>query len=62
MLRIYRETVAVKVGNVDEIHSFVIDLMLQTHLRKGKGVKMDVMDCLWNQMCSSEEPTRRGYR
>ncbi|KAK1620115.1 hypothetical protein QYE76_025632 [Lolium multiflorum] len=50
MLRIYRETVAVKVGNVDEIHSFVIDLMLQTHLRKGKGVKMDVMDCLWNQI------------
>ncbi|KAK1646189.1 hypothetical protein QYE76_063994 [Lolium multiflorum] len=50
MLRIYRETVAVKVGNVDESHSFVIDLMLQTHLRKGKGVKMDVMDCLWNQI------------
>ncbi|KAK1663429.1 hypothetical protein QYE76_051588 [Lolium multiflorum] len=50
MLRIYRETIAVKVGNVDEIHSFVIDLMLQTHLRKGKGVKMDVMDCLWNQI------------
>ncbi|KAK1681680.1 hypothetical protein QYE76_042528 [Lolium multiflorum] len=37
-------------GNVDEIHSFVIDLMLQTHLRKGKGVKMDIMDCLWNQI------------
>jgi hypothetical protein len=44
MLRIYRETVAVRVGNVDEIHSFVIDLMLQTHLQKGQGKKMDVMD------------------
>jgi hypothetical protein len=50
MLCIYRETVAVKVGNVDEIHSFVIDLMLQTHLRMGKGVYMDVMNCLWNQI------------
>ncbi|KAK1629190.1 hypothetical protein QYE76_003505 [Lolium multiflorum] len=50
MLHIYRETVGVKVGNVDEIHSFVIDLMLETHLRRGKGVQMDVMDCLWNQI------------
>jgi hypothetical protein len=28
MLYIYKETVAVKVGNIDEIHSFVINLLL----------------------------------
>ena len=50
MLRIYRETITAKVGNLDEIHSFVIDLLLQTHLRRGKGLQMDVMDCLWNQI------------
>jgi hypothetical protein len=30
MLRIYREIITAKVGNFDEIHSFVIDLLLQT--------------------------------
>jgi hypothetical protein len=48
MLRIHRETITAKVGNFDEIHSFVIDLLVQTHLRRGKRMKMDVMDCLWN--------------
>jgi hypothetical protein len=47
---VYRQTIAVRVGNFDEIHSYVIDLMLQTHLRRDSCEKLDVMDCLWYQI------------
>jgi hypothetical protein len=35
-----------KVGNFDDVHSFVVDLMVNSHKMKGTGVKMDVMDLL----------------
>ena len=34
MNRVYLNTIAVKGGNFDAIHSFHIDLMLQTYLHK----------------------------
>jgi hypothetical protein len=46
MLRIYHKTIACKVGNFDEIHGFLVDLMAKTHLMKGQNVKLDVMNFL----------------
>jgi len=53
MNRVYLNTIAVKGGNFDAIHSFHIDLMLQTYLHKdveGPEAVMDVMDVLWNDL------------
>jgi hypothetical protein len=41
---------AAKVGNFDDVHSFVVDLMVNSHKMKGTGVKMDVMDLLYNEL------------
>lgn len=45
---IYREVLNPKVGNLDEIHGYLVDLMLRT--MKGKGVSIDVSDYLWNEI------------
>ena len=50
MLRIFRETVGAKVGNIDQIHSYLVDLMLATHNNRGKNLKLDVMDFMWHDM------------
>jgi hypothetical protein len=50
LLRIYRKNLAAKVGNFDEVHGFVVDLMVNLHKMKGTGVKMDVMDLLYNEL------------
>jgi hypothetical protein len=39
------------VGNFDEIHAFfLIDLLYLTHMNKGKGLMLDMMDCIWNEL------------
>lgn len=50
MNRIIRETIAPKVGNVDQIHGFQVDFLVKAHENKGKGLRLDVMDFLWNEM------------
>ena len=50
LLRVFRETVAAKVGNIDQIHSYLVDLMVHTHRNRGKGIKLDVMDFMWHEM------------
>jgi len=50
MNRIYLNTIAVKGGNFDAIHSFHIDLMLHTYLHKDDVTALDVMDVLWNDI------------
>ena len=37
MLRIYRAVLNPKVGNFDQVHGFLVDMMVLTHLKKGKG-------------------------
>jgi hypothetical protein len=50
MLRVYQETISAKTGNFDEIHGFNVDLMCETHRRRGKGEKLNVMDFLLHEM------------
>ena len=48
--RIFRETVAPRAGNVDEIHAFMVDIMMATYHHRDSGLPMDVMDVIWNEM------------
>ena len=48
--RIYRENIAVKVGNWDEVHGNVIDLLIESQRHQGKGERLDVMDYLYHEM------------
>jgi hypothetical protein len=50
MHRIYRETINPKVGNIDEIHGYLKNLMLLTREMQGKGKKLDVMDFIWHEL------------
>ena len=52
MHRIYRNTVAPRVGNFDQLHGKMIDLMHESHRMQGQGKKLDVMDVLWHEMYS----------
>ena len=48
--RIYYNTVAPRVGNFDQIHGRLIDIMHESFLRVGQGKKLDVMDIIWHVM------------
>ena len=50
MHRIYRETINPKVGNFDEIHGYLKNLMVLTMQMKGQGKKLDVMDFIWHEL------------
>jgi hypothetical protein len=50
MHHIYREVLNPKPGNIDQIHGFMIDLMILTHQNRGSGLQLDVMDVLWNEL------------
>ncbi|KAK1665198.1 hypothetical protein QYE76_053357 [Lolium multiflorum] len=52
MLRVYRETIGPKGGNVDELHLYEVDLMANSFAKKGTGEKLDVMDYIYNEMWS----------
>ena len=41
---------AVKVGNWDEIHGNLIDLLIEPQRHQGKGERLDVMDYLYHEM------------
>ncbi|KAK1649515.1 hypothetical protein QYE76_067320 [Lolium multiflorum] len=50
MLRVYRETIGPKGGNLDELHTYEVDLMANSHAKQGTGEKLDVMDYIYNEM------------
>jgi hypothetical protein len=50
MHQIYREVLNPKVGNIDQIYGFMIDLLLLTHQNRGSGLQLDVMDFIWNEI------------
>ncbi|KAK1628973.1 hypothetical protein QYE76_003288 [Lolium multiflorum] len=52
MLRVYRETIGPKGGNLDELHLYEVDLMANSFAKKGTGEKLDVMDYIYNEMWS----------
>jgi hypothetical protein len=53
MHRVYRETLAAKTGNFDEMHGFVVDLMFRSHANRGLGRKLNVMDYIFHEMKTS---------
>ncbi|KAK1617707.1 hypothetical protein QYE76_023224, partial [Lolium multiflorum] len=52
MLRVYRETIGPKGGNLDELHLYEVDLMANSFAKRGTGEKIDVMDYIYNEMWS----------
>ena len=50
MHRIYRETLAPRVGNTDQVHAFVIDLMYWTFTKQGSHEELDVMNFIYNEL------------
>ncbi|KAK1646045.1 hypothetical protein QYE76_063850 [Lolium multiflorum] len=52
MLRVYRETIGPKGGNLDELHLYEVDLMANSFAKKGTGEKLDVMDYIYHEMWS----------
>ena len=48
--RIFRDTVAAKGCNFDQIHGYQVDLLVNTYRNRGKGIQLDVMDYMWNEM------------
>ncbi|KAK1650742.1 hypothetical protein QYE76_068547 [Lolium multiflorum] len=52
MLRVYRETIGPKGGNLDELHLYEVDLMANSFAKRGTGEKLDVMDYIYNEMWS----------
>ena len=51
--RVYRETIAPRVGNWDEVHGYMFDLLKLSYENQGKGKKLDVMDWMWNDLWST---------
>ena len=48
--RIYRETLMPRVGNWDEVHGYMIDLLKISKEKQGTGQKIDVMDVIYNEL------------
>ena len=50
MLRIYRDVLNPKVGNFDQVHGYLVNMMVLSATKRGAGQKLDVMDYLWIKM------------
>jgi hypothetical protein len=50
MLRVFRNTVNPKKENHDEVHGFLVNLLVLTQQNKGIGKQLDSMDYKWHEM------------
>ncbi|KAK1680865.1 hypothetical protein QYE76_041713 [Lolium multiflorum] len=50
MNRIYRNTINLKNTNQDEVHVFLVNLLVLTQENKGSGKQLDVMDYIWHEL------------
>ncbi|KAK1663542.1 hypothetical protein QYE76_051701 [Lolium multiflorum] len=50
MNRIYRNTFNPKHTNHDEVHGFLVNLLVPTQENKGRGKQLDIMDYIWHEM------------
>ena len=48
--RIFRETLMPRVGNWDEVHGYMFDLLKNSKAKQGTGEPMDVMDCIHEEL------------
>ncbi|KAK1664063.1 hypothetical protein QYE76_052222 [Lolium multiflorum] len=47
---IYRSTINPKHTNHDEVHGFLVNLLVRTQEMRGRGKQLDVMDYIWHEM------------
>ena len=59
MHRVFRETITPRVGNWDQVHGYLIDLLKLCCVKQGTGEKLDVMDVIFREMCVAPRP--RNY-
>ena len=50
MLHIYWSVLNPKVGNFDQVHGFLVNMMVLTAQKRGKEQQLDVMDYIWHEM------------
>ncbi|KAK1678322.1 hypothetical protein QYE76_039170 [Lolium multiflorum] len=50
MNRIYRSTINPKDTNHDEVHGFLVNLLVRTDEMRGSGKQLDIMDFIWHEM------------
>ncbi|KAK1605343.1 hypothetical protein QYE76_029016 [Lolium multiflorum] len=50
MNRIYRSTLNPKDTNHDEVHGFLVNLLVRTDEMRGRGKQLDIMDFIWHEM------------
>ena len=50
LLRIYRSVLNPKVGNFDQVHGYLVNMMVLSATKKGAGQRLDVMDFLWIEL------------
>jgi hypothetical protein len=50
MNRIYRNTINPKHTNQDEVHGFLVNLLVRTDEMRGSGKKLGIMDYIWHEM------------
>jgi hypothetical protein len=50
MYRIYRSTINPKDTNHDEVHGFLVNLLVRTDEMRGSGKQLDIMDYIWHEM------------
>ena len=50
MHRVFRNVLLPKVGNQDEIHGYLVDLMVAMKTMVGTGATFDVSNWLWHEM------------
>ena len=50
MHRVFRETITPRVGNWDQVHGFVFDLLKLCREKQGIREKLDVMDVIFQEL------------
>jgi hypothetical protein len=50
MNRVFHNTFDPKKGNIDEVHGFLVDLLVLTHLNQGCGKQIDSMYDIWHEI------------
>ena len=65
MHRVFRETITPRVGNLDQVHGFVFDLLKLCREKQGIREKLDVLDVifheLWFTIIDQRAPTYGPY-
>jgi hypothetical protein len=53
MHRIFRNTLCPRIGNLDQVHSYLVDLLLLCIKEKGKESTLDISHIMWHELRSA---------